>query len=613
MSEYIYGGEENFTKELRPRIFWFTVVLFLSFFIILARLWYLQVAQADPLRELAENNRLRQVSFAGFRGDIYDRNGVLLVTSRPSFDVDIIREDIADLDGLLVKLGKIIKLDIASTKKKLFAAQSFVPVTIALDILRDQAGQIEEQKFELPGVSLSVRPIRIYRYGSFAAHLIGYLGEISRKQLKDPILKGYKGGDIVGKSGVEKSFEPILRGADGNKIIEVDATGRELRTIKKVEAGVGKDLYLSLDFETQRKAEELMEGKQGAIVAMRPQTGEVLAFVSAPGFDLNQFAYGVEPGYWRDLLKNEHHPLNNRPIQGLYAPASTYKIIVALAALEEGHIETKTKILCEGYFKLGRRYYRCWNRRGHGYISLHRALAQSCDIYFYELGLKLGVNKIAEWAKHFGLGSITGIALEHERSGLIPTKDWKRKVKKRDWILGETISIAIGQGYNLVTPLQLSTVISSVANGGKMVQPRLLKVSNEQLSDPESLGRRELPFKKENLDIINWGLYGVVNSRYGTGARSGIIGVKVAGKTGTSQVVTKRSDDYRKLEDIPVKLRDHALFVGYAPYSNPEISVVVVLEHAGGGGTMAAPISQKVIKAYLKNLKKIPIVEEVKG
>lgn len=613
MSEYIYGGEENFTRELRSRVFWFTAVLFTSFFIILARLWFLQVAQADPLRELAESNRLRQVNFSGFRGDIYDRNGVLLVTSRPSFDVDIIREDIADLDSLLAKLGKIIKLDIANTKKKLYAAQAFVPVTIALDVLRDQAGQIEEQKFDLPGVSLSVRPIRIYRYGSLAAHLVGYLGEISRKQLKDPILKGYKRGDIVGKSGVEKSFEPILRGAEGKKIIEVDATGRELRTIKRVEAGVGKDLYLSLDFETQKKAEELMEGLQGAIVAMKPATGEVLAFVSSPSFDLNEFAYGVEPSYWRDLLKNEHHPLNNRPIQGLYAPASTYKIIVALAALEEEVIDTKTKVLCEGYFKLGRRYYRCWNRRGHGYISLHRAIAQSCDIYFYELGLKLGVNKIAEWAKKFGLGSITGIALDHERSGLIPTKDWKRKVKKREWILGETLSVAIGQGFNLVTPLQMSTVISTVANGGYIVQPRLLKVSDEQSKDPESLGRRELDVKKENLDIINWGLYEVVNSRHGTGARSGLIGVKVAGKTGTSQVVTKRSDDYRKFEDIPVRLRDHAWFVGYAPYSNPEIAVTVILEHAGSGGIAAAPISQKVIKAYLKNIKKNPVVEEKLG
>ena len=602
--DYVFDASDNFKKNLRFRVLLLLGFVLAGFFIIFVRLWYLQVAQARQLKAQAENNRLRQITFPGMRGDIYDRFGVKLVGSRPSFNIVLIREDISDLNDVLSKLEKLVKVNAEKTLEKITAVPPFVPVIISYDISREDAAILEEHRYELPGISIAIRPIRNYRYGSFAAHLIGYLGEISREQMQDPVLDEYKSGDIIGKYGIEKSFEPILRGARGKKLLEVDATGRELKVISREDSGVGKDLYLSLDYETQLKAERLMEEKRGAIVAMKPDTGEILAIVSSPAFDLNKFAYGVEPNYWKELLADKYHPLNNRAIMGLYAPASTYKIIIATAALEESVIDPEQKLLCAGYFKLGKKWYRCWNREGHGNVNLLGAITQSCDIYFYQVGMKLGVNKISQWARKFGLNSITGIALEDERSGLVPTKAWKEKYRGAPWILGETMSIAIGQGYTLVTPLQMAVVTSSIANGGHVVQPKLVYVKNNDETELETLGRRNIGVKPETLEFVREGLLKVVNSRYGTGKHAKIWGVQVAGKTGTGQVVKKRNEDIREHDEMPEKLRDHAWFVGYAPYENPEIVVSVVIEHGGSGGVVAAPIAKTVIETYLKSLKR---------
>ena len=602
--DYVFDASDNFKKNLRFRIFLLTSFVLIGFFAIFVRLWYLQVAQARQLKAQAENNRLRQITFPGMRGDIYDRFGEKLVGSRPSFNIVLIKEDISDMTDILVKLEKLVGLKPDDVLEKLSSVPPFVPVIVSYDISREDAAILEEHRYELPGISIAIRPIRNYRYGSFAAHLIGYLGEISREQMNDPVLDEYKAGDIIGKYGIEKSFEPILRGARGKRVLEVDATGRELKVISMEDSGVGKDLYISLDYETQLKAERLMEDKRGAIVAMKPDTGEILAIVSSPAFDLNKFAYGVEPNYWKELLADKYHPLNNRAIMGLYAPASTYKIIVATAALEEGIIDKEQKLLCAGYYKLGKKWYRCWNRGGHGEVNLLGAITQSCDIYFYQVGMKLGANKIAQWGRRFGLHSITGIALEDERSGLIPTKAWKEKYRGSQWILGETMSIAIGQGYTLVTPLQMAVVTSAIANGGYIVQPKLVYLKDVSENDLASLGRTEIGIAPENIQFVSDAMLKVVNSRYGTGKAAKIWGVQVAGKTGTGQVIKKRTEDLREHDEIPEKLRDHAWFVGYAPYENPEIVVTVVIEHGGSGGVVAAPIAKTVIETYLKSLRR---------
>jgi penicillin-binding protein 2 len=600
--EYIYSGDENFSRSLRSRVFWITLFVFAAFLTLVIRLWYLQVVQGSSLRALSESNRLRQITLSDQRGRIYDRNGIELVSSRASFNVTLRREDIPDLDELLDRLAKLITFDREKAKTKILSIPAFSPYVLAYDIERDEAARIEERRYELPGVLLEIVPIRNYRHGSFAAHLLGYLSEISKKQLQQAFFDGYRQGDIIGVYGIEKSFEPILHGKRGRKIVEVDAAGRELEVVSSMPSVSGHDLYLSIDHRTQVTAEKAMSGRRGAVVAIKPNTGEILAMVSEPAFNPNQFAVGVERGYWNTLVGDEYHPLNNRAIQGLYAPGSTYKIIVAAAALEEGVIDENTTFFCPGYYKLGRRLYRCWRRGGHGKVNLHKALAESCDVYFYQAGFKTGVDRIAETAKRFGLDGISGINLEHEKDGLVPTTTWKENNRNEPWIAGETLSISIGQGFNLATPLQMARVIAAIASDGWMANPRLIRLENDYEMDRLYLGGHLVGTSQEHLELIREGLLSAVNERKGTGWRARIRGVKVAGKTGTTQVVRLKVTEKLKPEETPEKLRDHAWFVGFAPYEKPEIAVAVVVEHGGSGGVVAAPIVRKVIKAYLKSL-----------
>jgi len=593
--------DDAFRKGLRSRVFWITAGLMIAMSVIVIRLWYLQIVQGEELKILSENNRLRQVSFPDFRGDIFDRNGRELASSRPAFEVLLTREDMDDPTAMLSRLKKLVRFSGKGVEKEFLAAPSFVPFTLARDISRDEAARIEEHRYELPGVSLSIQPIRVYPYGSFASHLLGYPGEISSAELRKSMYAGYRGGDRIGKYGIEKTCEPLLRGKRGEKIIEVDAAGRELNAITKIASKKGMSLNLSIDFATQMAAEKAIEGYSGAVVALKPSTGEILAMASAPDFDPNEFAVGIKPSYWRKLLNNRHHPLNNRAIQGLYSPGSTFKIIMAAAALEEGLVTKETKFNCPGSYRLGNKTFRCWKKVGHGPIAMERALEQSCDVYFYNLGLLLGVDKIAKWAGRFGLGKITGIALEHEKSGLIPTRAWKEKTYRERWMKGETLSVAIGQGFDLVTPLQMGLVIAAIANGGYMVQPKLLKLGEGEETNPESSGAQFFGLGPATIAVIRQGLLNAVNARHGTGHRAAIPGIQVAGKTGTVQVASSAKDESRAQEEMPEKLRDHAWFVGYAPFKHPEIAVAVLLEHAGHGGSAAAPVARQVMEAYLKN------------
>ena len=603
--DFIYGGDENFSRSLRSRIFWITLFVIVAFLTLVMRLWYLQIVQGSDLRALAESNRLRQITLPDHRGRIYDRYGVELVSSRPSFNVTLRREDIPDLDLLLGRLDKLITFDRVEAKKYILSIPSFSPYVAAYDITRDEAARIEERRYDLPGVSLEIVPIRNYNHGPLAAHLVGYLAEITKSQLQMDDFKGYRQGDIIGKYGVEKSFEPVLHGLRGKKIVEVDAAGRELEVVRSMPSVPGRDLFLSIEYETQIAAETAMIGKRGSVVAIKPDTGEILAMVSAPAFDPNKFAVGVDRSYWSTLINDSYHPLNNRAIQGLYAPGSTYKIVVAAAALEEGVIDEETIFFCPGYYKLGRKRYRCWKRSGHGKMNLKNALKQSCDVYFYQVGLKVGVDRIAQTAKRFGLARPSGVSIEHEKSGLVPTTSWKEKYRNEVWIPGETLSASIGQGFNLTTPLQMARVIAAVANDGWMPDPKLIRLEEgSDLLEPKRPDGRSVGTSQEHLDLISEGLYAAVSEKHGTGWRARVRDVLVAGKTGTSQVVSLRDNDKRTQEETPEKFRDHAWFVGYAPFDDPKIAVAVIVEHSGSGGKVAAPIAGQVMKRYLDTLEK---------
>jgi penicillin-binding protein 2 len=591
------SDSQRYFERLKRRLAIFGIGAVIGFSVISLRLWQLQVAQYETLKNRSENNRIRQVALDGLRGSITDRNGKLLVDNRPSFELSIIPKNVPDLDATFLVLSEKVPIDIPEAREVIKQSRSFDRVVIKRDITREEVAFVQERRYRLPGVFLDIRPIRRYLYHDSAAHLIGYLGAITPDELEAAQPSVYSRTDFTGRFGVEKAFEPILRGGKGFKIVEVDATGREMAELDNYPAKQGGRLPLALDIETQKAAEHAMGDRKGAIIALDPATGEILAFVSSPSFDPNRFAFGVTQERWGELVNDERHPLQNRVTQGLYPPASTFKLVVAAAALEVGIIDPHTTVHCPGYFRYGDHTYRCWNRGGHGSVNVTDALVQSCDVFFYSVGEKLGVDKIAEYAHQFGLGVEPGLAVGPERSGLIPTIEWKKRVRKEDWYPGETISCAIGQGYTLTTPMQLARMTAFIANGGQLVTPTAIHGGGHLADSYKS----ETTISPATLKLVQQAMRGVVHSSRGTGRRvNGNKGYEYGGKTGTAQVVVLR--EYAKNETIPEEFRDHALFVGYAPFDNPKIAVAVVIEHAGGGGANAAPVAGIVIDAYLEGL-----------
>jgi penicillin-binding protein 2 len=427
------------------------------------------------------------------------------------------------------------------------------------------------------------------------------------ERLKDP---AYRQGDFVGKNGLENIYESLLRGKKGYKEVEVDVSGRELKTLRKLSPESGNNLILTLDVKIQEELEKLMtetaeQNMNGSVVVMKVQTGEIIAITSKPSFDPNKFAAGISPKNWRDLVTDEWHPLQNRSIHGQYPPGSTYKIVTAIAGLGEGVIKPDTSIFCPGHFKLGRGRYRCWKKSGHGFMNLHDALVQSCDVYFYTIGHRLGIDTIAKYAKRFGLGRSTRLGLSREKKGLVPTTQWKLLNKKEPWLLGETISASIGQGFNLVTPIQQVIMMAAVANRGILLKPYLVK----RIEGPEGQLRQEffpeiigqIGVDPDHLEQVRMALRDVVNGARGTGKKSRLKNIIVSGKTGTAQVVRMKSDEeLEKGEAIPVKYRDHAWFVAFAPYEKPVLAVAIIVEHGGHGGATAGPIAGKIFKKYFK-------------
>lgn len=463
---------------------------------------------------------------------------------------------------------------------------------------------IEVNRFDLPGVIVDINPVRHYIYAESGAHLIGYMGEISPAELKKEAHGSRKQGEYIGKFGVEKSFEHILSGRPGGRQVEVNSSGRVVQILETVPAEAGKNIYLTIDQRLQQRTEALMADKSGAVVAMDPNNGQILALVSSPAFDQNAFVRGLTHKYWKSLVSDPFHPLTHKAIQGEYPPGSTYKIVTAMAGLEEGVVDSNTVFFCPGQYRLGNRVFRCWKRGGHGKVTIEKALTESCDVYFYQVGQKLGVDRLAWYAKACGLGAKTGVKLTHESKGLIPTAAWKKKKTGVSWQGGETLSIAIGQGFNLTTPLQMAVLTAAVANGGNRYQPLILKevmtADGEMVSSFEKRLAGKLPVSQRNLKLIQQGLWQVVNGKRGTARVARLKDVEISGKTGTAQVFSRKTNENMKEEDMAYHLKSHAWFVAYAPADDPKIAVSVLVEHGEHGSSGASPIAREVIAMYLE-------------
>jgi penicillin-binding protein 2 len=592
-------------NQLKKRTDIATLVIIFFIAVIIARLWFLQIQSGAKYREKADNNRVRLLDIVSPRGNILDTEGRTIITNRPSFNIVWVKEDSPEPDEIIKKLSLILNEEIAVLLKKVREASDnprHIPILLAEDIAWKTLVYIENNHYDLPGIRIEVLPRRNYLYKDLASHMIGYTGEINQQELNERAWENYQSGDQIGKRGFEKLYEEELRGEKGILYMEVDAHGFEQRQLKGREPLPGNDLQLTVDLDLQLEAEKAMAGKAGAVIAMDVNSGRILAFASAPPVHLENFVGGISTENWQSLLDDIKRPLVHKTIQGQYPPGSTYKIVTALAGLAKGVINPNTVFYCSGSMVFGNRRYGCWKTGGHGPINLHRALAESCDVYFYKVGLLVGVDVLAEYANSMGLGHKTNINFEYEKSGLIPTANWKKLAKGEPWQEGETLSIAIGQGFNLVTPLQVCQMTSALANGGILYKPFLV----EKIIDPGGQVIKEFA-PEVDVELVGWdkflalireGLVAAVNDRHGTGNAARLKNITVAGKTGTAQVVTMEKFKETDEEDVAYKHRDHAWFTSFAPAEDPEIAVTVLVEHGGHGGSAAAPVAKKVLEKY---------------
>ena len=589
--------------EFRGRTRFFALLVLLVFAFLTYRLWTLQILQGHLYTVKSEENRIRLERIPAVRGMVFDRKHRLLINSRPSFDLRYRPGDSGDREATLQRLAAMVDGDGERFLDAVRHGKGPKGVTLVRDVDWPSVVAVETRRLDLPGVYVSVKARRSYLTEGMTAHLLGYLGQINTEQLRQLRRKGYRRGDEIGQAGLEKRWEGRLAGRSGGERVEVDATGRKVRTIDRLDATPGHNVVLTLDVDVQQVAYEALQDKEGAIVVLDVNTGAVLALVSTPAFDPNSFARGMTPEEWRRLTTDNQTPLHNRALQGHFPPGSTFKIVTALAALQEGVISPGEKLFCGGTYKVGDRELRDWKKYGHGHVDMHQALVQSCDVYFYQLALKLGVDRIARHARRFGLGAPTGIELDGESPGLVPDRAWKRRRLGNPWYRGETPMVAIGQGYLGTTPLQMASMVATVANGGTVYRPwfvkRLLSPEGEVMEEYGPVRSGTVDLRRENLAVVRRALFDVVHGTRGTGKRARSEIVAIAGKTGTAQVVEMRGETV-KSEDLPYRDRDHSWFVAYAPAREPEIAVATLVEHGGHGGATAAPITRKVIEAYFQ-------------
>ena len=604
--------------EFKEKIRIVVVIFLVAVCVLIVRLGYLQIIKGAEFRKKSENNSVRFRQIKPLRGLIMDRNGNVLVDNKPSFDVLYIpnKNNANELSVKKIKeLYENKSMDFPFDQSLLKNAKPYLPVKLDKNVSMEKIALVETNALNLPGIYVDVSPIRLYLDGEILAPIIGYTGEISKEEMEKSNDK-YAYGDISGKHGLERFFDEYVRGRRGAELVEVNVYGREIKNLGRIDPVSGYNMMLTIDADLQKAAWQAIEGKAGSAVVMDPRNGEILAMVSSPSFDPNLFNEGISSDLWNQLQNNPFAPLSNKAISGQYPPGSTYKLIIAAAALEEGVITPDTKIFCNGSFTLGNRTYRCWKKGGHGHVDLHKAIVESCDVYFYTVGKMLGVDKIAEYAKRFGYGELAGIDLPNEKSGLVPTKEWKLKKKKEVWQLGETISISIGQGYNLVTTLQLANAFGTFANGGTLWRPYIVKqiesADGKIYKEFSPLKKGELHLSAKTIEILNDALKGVVNEPGGTGQNAKLSDIEVCGKTGTSQVMgLPANEQARRRKILGAFQKDHALFACYAPSKSPEIVVAVILENAGGGGAVAAPVARKILTAYFEGKKKNKLPREM--
>lgn len=602
---FITSGKEE--RDIRKRLRLLIYVVSALFVFMLGRLWILQVFEGSRYRIQSEGNRLRLREVHALRGPILDRAGRTLAHNRASFDLFAVAEDLRQTDRSLSILAPILGVDHEELAARVREAprSPYREALIAKDLGWEQVVKIEARADQLEGFHIRHVFVRLYPYGSLAAHVLGHLGEITEQEgAREEFSLRYRPGDLVGKTGVERSQETFLKGVDGGELVEVDAYGHKKTVVEKIQSVAGARVYLTLDLDLQSTAEEAMAGRSGAVVALDPRNGEVLALVSHPNFDPNSFGRGVDSSVWKSLVSDPEKPLQNRAISGVYSPGSTFKLITSIAALRSGRMDRSTPVHCRGEYHFGDRAYRCWREHGHGKITFHRGLVESCDIYYYIAGLSAGIDAIADTAFEFGLGRKTGIQLIGEQAGLVPTREWKKKTYREPWMEGETLSVAIGQSFMSVTPIQLVTAFASFANGGQLYRPRVVSRAidaQDRLVSENPVDKvRDIAMKRDVYHEVLEALEGVVNEPHGTGWRARIRGVTVAGKTGTAQVVRmKERTEEKDMEEIPYEFRDHAWFVSFLPADQPQLAVVALVEHAGHGGTAAAPVARAVMERFI--------------
>ena len=572
-----------------------------------SRMYYLQVVDGEKYKTLADENRISLKMLAPKRGRILDRFGRPMAVNQQNYRVLLIPENTKDIEFSLAQLGKIIpisKHDVQRTKHKIKRRRRFLPIILRENMEWNDIARIEVNAVELPGITIDASESRFYPNGIEAASVLGYVSSVSEKDLTgDPLLElpGFR----IGKAGVEKVHELALRGKSGTSQVEVNAFGRVIRELEHRAGLPGAEAWLAIDMELQKFVTKRLSDEAASAVVMDVHTGEVLALASTPSFDPNAFNRGLSQSEWKALASNSLAPLNNKAISGQYSPGSTFKMVVALAALEKGVVTPKSQFFCTGELELGDSIFHCWKKTGHGTMDMMSAITQSCDVYFYEIAKRTGIDRISAMARRLGMGQILGIELTGERQGLIPTRAWKKKVKRVSWQQGETLLAGIGQGFILTTPLQLAVMISRLVNGGKAVVPYLTRqivpFEAAEPTPPEILEFETIGIHPPHLDLIVKAMAAVSNSPYGTAYRSRIKepGFQLGGKTGTVQVrrisKAERETSIKKNKDREWHERDHALFVGFAPVKSPRYAVSVVIEHGGGGSSTAAPIAKDIL------------------
>jgi len=585
----------------------FALILLLTSGLIV-RLVYLQIVGHEHYATLAKDNSIKIEPLVPTRGIIYDRHGKVLADNTQSFSLELIPEQIADLDDTLLRLQKLLNISdekIDQYQKQRKRQKRFVSTPLLISMTDEELAKFAVVRPYFPGVDIQARLVRHYPYAELASHVVGYVGRINEAEMKSLPIAEYRGSTHVGKIGIENTYEAELHGKTGYAEIETNVQARAINTVNSVPPTPGENLYLTLDIDLQKTAYDALDGFNGAVVAIDIKTGGVLVFASRPGFDPNPFVIGIANDAYQALQSSENQPLYNRALRGLYPPGSTIKPFIGLAGLEYNAINAEHKLFCPGYYQLPNvsHHYRDWKKGGHGSVNMTEAITQSCDVYFYSLASMLGIDRMHDFLQHFGFGEKTGIDLSGEKPGLMPSREWKRSQRNQSWYPGETLITGIGQGYLQVTPIQLAKATATLANKGKVVTPFLVKntISPDPTEPDVENPPSNITIKPENINSIISAMVNVIHDPHGTAKGiSKDIDYQIAGKTGTAQVFNIKQDAKYNENDIDFKLRDHALFISFAPADDPKIAVAVIVENGGHGGSVAAPIAGQVIKQFLR-------------